>query len=62
MAFAYQTVYYMPKDLCWYCTREQDKLLTRALVMAAETIQLKIIDHLIISPDKAFSFKKAGLL
>ena len=41
---------------------EQDKLLTRALVMAAETVQLKIIDHLIISPDEAFSFKKAGLL
>jgi DNA repair protein RadC len=41
---------------------EQDKLLTRALVMAAETIQLKIIDHLIVSPDEAFSFKKAGLL
>lgn len=41
---------------------EQDKLLTRALVMAAETVQLHIIDHLIISPDEAFSFKKAGLL
>jgi DNA repair protein RadC len=41
---------------------EQDKLLTRALVMAAETVQLKIIDHLIVSPDEAYSFKKAGLL
>jgi DNA repair protein RadC len=41
---------------------EQDKLLTRALVMAAETVQLKIIDHLIVSADGAFSFKKAGLL
>jgi DNA repair protein RadC len=41
---------------------EQDKLLTRALVMAAETVQLKIVDHLIISPDESFSFKKAGLL
>jgi DNA repair protein RadC len=41
---------------------EQDKLLTRALVMAAETVQLKIIDHLIVSADEAFSFKKAGLL
>jgi DNA repair protein RadC len=41
---------------------EQDKILTRALVMAAETVQVKIIDHLIISPDEAFSFKKAGLL
>jgi DNA repair protein RadC len=41
---------------------EQDKLLTRALVMAGETVQLKIIDHLILSPDEAYSFKKAGLL
>lgn len=41
---------------------EQDKLLTRALVMSAETVQLKIIDHLILSPDDAYSFKKAGLL
>ena len=41
---------------------EQDKLLTRALVMAAETVQLKILDHLIVSPDEAYSFKKAGLL
>ena len=41
---------------------EPDKLLTRALILAAETVQLKIIDHLIVSPDEAFSFKKAGLL
>jgi DNA repair protein RadC len=41
---------------------EPDKLLTRALVMAAETVQLKIVDHLIVSPDESFSFKKAGLL
>src|SRR5918995_6644680 len=24
MAFAYQTVYYMPKDLYWYCTSEAE--------------------------------------
>jgi DNA repair protein RadC len=41
---------------------EQDKLLTRALVMAVETVQLKILDHLIVSPDEVYSFKKAGLL
>jgi DNA repair protein RadC len=41
---------------------EQDKLLTRALVMAAETMQLKILDHLIVSLNESFSFKKAGLL
>jgi DNA repair protein RadC len=41
---------------------EQDKLLTRTLVMAAETVELKIVDHLIVSPDESFSFKKAGLL
>ncbi len=41
---------------------EQDKTLTRALVIAAETVHLKILDHLIVSPDKVFSFRKAGLL
>lgn len=41
---------------------EQDKLLTRALVMATETVQLRIVDHLIVSQDESFSFKKAGLL
>jgi DNA repair protein RadC len=41
---------------------EQDKLLTRALVLAATTVQIKILDHLIISPDDVFSFRKAGLL
>lgn len=41
---------------------EQDKLLTRALVLAAETVQLKIVDHLIVSTADAFSFRKAGLL
>lgn len=41
---------------------EQDKTLTRALALAAETVQLQIIDHLIVSPDQSFSFRKAGLL
>jgi DNA repair protein RadC len=41
---------------------EQDKLLTRAITLAAETVQLKIYDHLIVSVDAVFSFRKAGLL
>jgi DNA repair protein RadC len=41
---------------------EQDKLLTRALVLAAEAVQLKIVDHLIVSTSDVFSFRKAGLL
>ena len=41
---------------------EQDKTLTRALVLAAETLQIKVHDHLIVSPDGVFSFRKAGLL
>lgn len=41
---------------------EQDKLLTRALVLAAEAVQVKIVDHLIVSTDEVFSFRKAGLL
>lgn len=41
---------------------EQDKLLTRALVLAAETLQLRLIDHMIVGCDEVFSFRKAGLL
>lgn len=41
---------------------EQDKLLTRAVVLAAETVHLRILDHIIVSPDEVFSFRKAGLL
>ncbi len=41
---------------------EQDKLLTRALVLAAETVNLRILDHLIVSADQAFSFRRAGLV
>lgn len=41
---------------------EQDKVLTRALVLAAETVHLKIVDHLIVSVDAVFSFRRAGLL
>jgi DNA repair protein RadC len=41
---------------------EHDKTLTRAIVLAAETVGLKIVDHLIVSPSAMFSFRKAGLL
>lgn len=41
---------------------EQDKVLTRALVLAASTVQIKVLDHLIVSPDRVFSFRKEGLL
>jgi DNA repair protein RadC len=41
---------------------EQDKLLTRALVLAAEPLQVKILDHLIVSYDSVFSFRQEGLL
>jgi DNA repair protein RadC len=41
---------------------EQDKVLTRAVVLAAETVGLKVVDHLIVSADEAFSFRRAGLL
>lgn len=41
---------------------EQDKILTRALVLAAETLQIKVHDHLIVSKDAVFSFRKEGLL
>ena len=41
---------------------EQDKLVTRAIVLAAETISLRVVDHVIVSPEAVFSFRDAGLL
>lgn len=41
---------------------EHDKLLTRAIVLAAETVHLRVVDHLIVSAQDTFSFRKAGLL
>jgi DNA repair protein RadC len=41
---------------------EQDKTLTRALVLAAETLQIKVLDHIIVSKDAVFSFRREGLL
>lgn len=41
---------------------EQDKTLTRAIVLAAEAVGLKVLDHLIVSVDEVFSFRRAGLL
>ncbi len=41
---------------------EHDKLLTRAIVLAADTVHLKVVDHLIVSAEDTFSFRKAGLL
>ena len=41
---------------------EQDKLLTRALVLAAATVQIKVHDHLIVTSDDYFSFRKARML
>lgn len=41
---------------------EQDKLLTRALVLAATAVQIKVLDHLVVSSDSVFSFRREGLL
>jgi len=41
---------------------DHDKVLTRAIVLAAETVHLKVVDHLIVSAEDTFSFRKAGLL
>ncbi|MGD0166900.1 MAG: DNA repair protein RadC [Gaiellaceae bacterium] len=41
---------------------EQDKVLTRAIVLAAETVNVKVVDHLIVSASESFSFRTAGLL
>ena len=41
---------------------EQDKMVTRAVALAAETISLRVVDHLIVSAAKTFSFREEGLL
>jgi DNA repair protein RadC len=41
---------------------EHDKALTRAIVLAAETLHLRVADHLIIGREETFSFRQAGLL
>ena len=32
------------------------------MVLAAQAVQLKVLDHLIVSTDNVFSFKNEGLL
>ena len=41
---------------------EQDKVLTKALILAASTLHIKVYDHLIISKEHVFSFREEGLL
>jgi DNA repair protein RadC len=39
-----------------------DKELTNRIVSAAETMDIEVFDHLIIGPDKHFSFRDEGLI
>jgi len=41
---------------------EHDKMLTRALALAAETVGVRLHDHLIVAADAVFSFRSEGLL
>ena len=41
---------------------DHDKALTRAIVLAGETVSVRVLDHLIVSAHESFSFRKAGLL
>jgi hypothetical protein len=41
---------------------EQDKVLTRAIVLAAESVGLKILDHVIVTASGTFSFRTVDLL
>lgn len=41
---------------------EHDKVLTRATVLASETVGLRVVDHVIVSAQEVFSFRKEGLL
>jgi DNA repair protein RadC len=41
---------------------EQDKVLTKALVLAATAVQIKVLDNVVVSLDRVFSFRTEGLL
>jgi DNA repair protein RadC len=41
---------------------EADKMLTQKIVEAAKLLDMKLLDHLILTPDKYFSFADEGLL
>ena len=41
---------------------EHDKTVTRALVLAAKTLGIAVFDHIIVSKEEAFSFRKEVLL
>lgn len=41
---------------------DKDKILTRALILAASTLGIKVLDHLIISSGGVFSFRQERLL
>ena len=42
--------------------KQPAKALTRAIVLAAETVSLRVVDHLVVSLEETFSFRKEGLL
>jgi len=39
-----------------------DKVLTEAIVLAGAPLDIHVLDHLIVSPEKLFSFREAGML
>jgi DNA repair protein RadC len=39
-----------------------DKVVTESLMLAAKTVSIQVMDHLIVSADKVFSFREEGLL
>ena len=41
---------------------DYDKTITRALILAAKALNINILDHIIVSKDEVFSFRKEGLL
>lgn len=41
---------------------EEDKTITRAIVLAAMPLGIRVHDHLVVSADRVFSFRREGLL
>lgn len=41
---------------------EADRLVTRAIVLAAATVEIRVHDHLIVGRDRTFSFRADGIL
>ncbi|MEW6741855.1 MAG: hypothetical protein AB1486_03765 [Planctomycetota bacterium] len=53
---------FLKSGLAGFADYEVVELLLTLAIPRAETVHLKVVDHLIVSAQETFSFRKAGLL